>query len=114
MRAGFRIDPVEKLESVTKELQALHKVFSNSPIFGVEYTLEAEVPPLQQLLQPRVEEDTDVVDEQEDNHAVAAYYAESEASKENKVDHVEFNESLGLAMESLQEGVTVDQLWRVL
>ena len=51
---GFRIDPVEKLEAVTKELLAVHKVFSVSPIFGVEYKIESETPSLENLTHPKV------------------------------------------------------------
>lgn len=35
---GFRVDPVEQLQAVHKELASLHEVYSNSPIFGVEYS----------------------------------------------------------------------------
>jgi Bardet-Biedl syndrome 5 protein len=40
---GFRIDPHEKLEAVLKEIKSFHNLFSKSPIFGVEFTVEAEV-----------------------------------------------------------------------
>jgi hypothetical protein len=33
---GFRIDPIEKLQSVCQELTALHKAFTREPDFGVE------------------------------------------------------------------------------
>jgi hypothetical protein len=39
---GFRIDPVEKLEEIFKELKTLHEVFSKNPIFGVEFAFENE------------------------------------------------------------------------
>lgn len=51
---GFRIDPVERLDSVTKELLAIHKVFSVSPIFGVEYNVESETPSLENVTLPKV------------------------------------------------------------
>ena len=34
---GFRIDPIEKLQEIQKEIASLHKLYSNNPIFGVEY-----------------------------------------------------------------------------
>ena len=38
---GFRIDPSEKLQEIYKELSSLFNVYSQSPIFGVEFTKEA-------------------------------------------------------------------------
>ena len=34
---GFRIDPIEKLQEIQKEIASLHKLYSTNPIFGVEY-----------------------------------------------------------------------------
>ena len=114
--SGFRIDPVERLEEVSKEVQSLHQLFSVSPIFGVDFSVEAEAPTIQQLLQPRVEEDTEIIDEAEDTHAIAAYYAEGTAGEEDahSRDCVVFNSSIGLAVEGMQEGMTLEALWRVL
>ena len=35
---GFRVDPQEKLEQVFKEISSLHKIYSDNPIFGVDYS----------------------------------------------------------------------------
>lgn len=40
---GFRIDPHEKLHEVYKELSSLHSVYSESPIFGVNYDVKMKV-----------------------------------------------------------------------
>lgn len=40
---GFRIDPQEKLHEVYKELSSLFAVYSQTPIFGVNYDLKAMV-----------------------------------------------------------------------
>ena len=40
---GFRIDPVEKLQQIAKEIQNLHRVYSACPIFGVEFETEDKV-----------------------------------------------------------------------
>ena len=37
---GFRIDPPEKLQEAVKEIQSLHKVYSASPVFGVEFEMD--------------------------------------------------------------------------
>lgn len=40
---GFRIDPIEKLHLIHKEIKALLATYNKSPIFGVEYTPEHNV-----------------------------------------------------------------------
>jgi hypothetical protein len=40
---GFRIDPVEKLAAVQKELISLHQVYSATPVFGVDFSIEEKV-----------------------------------------------------------------------
>lgn len=40
---GFKIDPLEKLHESVKEINSLHKVYSASPIFGVNYEMEEKV-----------------------------------------------------------------------
>lgn len=40
---GFRIDPLERLKSVHREISSLQTVYSKAPIFGVEYTIKDEV-----------------------------------------------------------------------
>ena len=109
---GFRIDPQDRLEAAFKEIGSLHQVFSASPIFGVDYTVESEAPAIQQLLQPRVEEDVELVEDQEDTHAVAAYYVEG-ADEDDHQHEIVLDTRLGLAVEGMQEGITLDLLWRV-
>lgn len=116
---GFRIDPIEMLEVVLKELVNIHKVFSASPIFGVDFSIEDEAPAAQELIQPRVEEDVELLEDREDGlSAAAAYFADavSGAGGEDdvsKYEHIKYDIKLGLAIEALQEGTTLDQLWRV-
>lgn len=40
---GFRVDPYEKLTEVFKEIKTLHEVYSQTPIFGIKYTIEEKV-----------------------------------------------------------------------
>lgn len=48
-------------------------------------------------------------------HAVAAYFADaiSGADDEGRFDNIQLDKKLGLAIEALQDGLTLDQLWRV-
>ena len=50
-----------------KEVVNIHKIFSVSPVFGVDFSLESEAPSIQQLLQPRIEEDTEIIEDREDS-----------------------------------------------
>lgn len=109
---GFRIDPADKLQSTMTEIKNLHMVFSTSPIFGVDFTIESDTPVHEAVAQPRIEEDIELIDEEEDSHAVAAYYAEG--GEEAEEADIQFDERLGLAIEGLQTGLSIDQLWRVI
>lgn len=40
---GFRINPIEKLNTLHKEINILIDAYKKSPIFGVDYTLEYQV-----------------------------------------------------------------------
>ena len=42
---GFRVDPQEKLDQLYKEISSLHKIYSENPIFGVDYNRTEKVNP---------------------------------------------------------------------
>jgi Bardet-Biedl syndrome 5 protein len=125
---GFRMDPLTRLEEVFRELTKLYALFSTNPNFGVDFVLEAETDSLQQLMQPRIEEDAEIIEDQQDTHAVAAYYAEAadddgQAEREGGAGAgagvegaggVGFDPRLGLAVEAMAEGITTMQLWSVM
>lgn len=111
---GFRIDPVDKIDTVLKELTSLYKIYSSSPIFGVEFSLESETPSIQELLKPRIDEDTEILDEQEDSHVVAAYYADGNGDDESRIQGIQYDSRLGLAIEGIQDGMSMEQLWRII
>eukprot|EP00605_Chrysophyceae_sp_TOSAG23-4_P001790 GSChrysophyteH1.ASY1.ANO1.1979.1 assembled CDS len=80
-----------------KELVALFNIYSTSPIFGIEHSVEAVAPDLDQLRAPRIEEDSEILDNMEDSHAV-----------------MKFDSHLGLAIEKLPSDITTETLWRML
>ena len=41
---GFRVDPQDKINLVFQEIQSLFQIYSSGPIFGVDFTVEAETP----------------------------------------------------------------------
>ncbi len=117
---GFRVDPQERISEVFQEIQSLYQIYSVGPIFGVDFTLEVEsVPAMDQLLQQTsASEDLELLDEAlDDTHAIAAYYSESAATGDEdggRGDAVSFDQRLGLAVETLVDGISLEQLWRVI
>lgn len=108
---GFRIDPEEALQKLFQEISSLHQVFSVNPIFGIDYTVEDPPEEVVKKPMPRTEEDCEIIDSGEATDTFAAYFADS--SKETDRPPV-YDESLGLAVESLPDGLTVEKLWSVL
>lgn len=106
---GFRVDPYEKLTEVFKEIKTLHEVYSTTPIFGIKYTIE-EKP--QSIAERKVERKMDDVEIVDDEHfdALASYYADGEKNVDREPV---FAPELGLAVEKLREGVTIEELWSV-
>mmetsp|Transcript_35410 Transcript_35410/g.69325 ORF Transcript_35410/g.69325 Transcript_35410/m.69325 type:complete len:346 (-) Transcript_35410:76-1113(-) len=109
---GFRVDPAEKLAVVHKEIKALYDTYYSNPIFGVSFSVQESAPGIQDLKVPMQQDDVEIVDTHESSHdALAAYYADSSKQADREP---EFNTYLGLAVEPLKEGVTIQQLWSVL
>uniref|UniRef100_A0A8C6Q5L1 Bardet-Biedl syndrome 5 protein homolog n=1 Tax=Nothobranchius furzeri TaxID=105023 RepID=A0A8C6Q5L1_NOTFU len=107
---GFKIDPVEKLQDALKEINSLHKVYSANPIFGVDYEMEEKPQPLEELTVEQLPDDVEIEpDEQTD--AFTAYFADG--NKQQDREPV-FSEELGLAVEKLKDGFTLQGLWEVM
>jgi len=104
---GFKIDPAETLHEITKEIQNIYSVFSRDPIFGVvispEDTADASA------AKPAATDDVEIV-ESEDTDAFAVYYADVDKTNDKEVS---FSPELGLAIEQLKEGVTINNLWSI-
>lgn len=107
---GFRIDPEDKLATISKELMSVFTVYTNSPIYGVEYELNCS---------KEVEQIKNFIDEIDDveeprgemSNVLNAYLADEGHLKDRPP---EFSPELGLAIESLKDGFTLSQLWEVL
>eukprot|EP01029_Cantina_marsupialis_P014370 TRINITY_DN3173_c0_g1_i1.p1 TRINITY_DN3173_c0_g1~~TRINITY_DN3173_c0_g1_i1.p1 ORF type:complete len:352 (+),score=54.05 TRINITY_DN3173_c0_g1_i1:28-1056(+) len=109
---GFRVDPADKLKAIYKEVLSLHKVFSQNPIFGVDFEVEEKPETIDKLKVENTEDDIEIVDEVQDNsETLAAYYAD--ASKGRDREPV-YSEVLGLAIEEPPEGLSEAKLWSVL
>lgn len=118
---GFRVDPDERLEQLHKEISSYLALFSANPIFGVDFTVEDEnaAAVANANIAPRVEEDVDIIEDQEDVHAVAAYLLDGNEDQDKQLgdvsstDGLPVDEVLGLAVEPNPSGITLDSLWRV-
>jgi len=108
---GFRLDPADKLEEIYKEITSLYQVYSVNPIFGVDYTEEDKTPSLEDVRITRVEDDNDIItNDSEESDAFAAYFADANKASDREVV---FDLDLGLAIESLPAGSSVETLWKV-
>jgi len=107
---GFRIDPVDHLEEVNTQITNLWKVFSNTPLFGVEFTIEEnETKDPADHIVPRTEDDVEIV-EGDDVEPCLLYHPDGD--KEMDREPV-YNAELGLACEKLKEGSSISSLWSV-
>ncbi|PRP87192.1 bardet-Biedl syndrome 5 protein [Planoprotostelium fungivorum] len=119
---GFKIDPLETLNEVCAELQSIHSIFAKEPIFGItkSKTEEADLSSFNFSFlfsnkgnnaqkKKALEEEEEVI-EQEDPDALALYYADGNTNRDREPV---FNEDLGLAIETLKEGMTIGNLWSV-
>lgn len=107
---GFRIDPADKLQEVCKEIQSLQRVYSSSPIFGIQYENEEEPPTVDELTVDPVTDDVDIVNDDEQSDAFAAYFADGDKQRDRPPV---FSDELGLAVERLKDGFTLSNLWQV-
>ncbi|KAJ9517004.1 hypothetical protein QJQ45_027357, partial [Haematococcus lacustris] len=119
---GFKVDPKETLDYVHKELSSLWATYSQRPIFGVEADLSPDLPTpdmaalriTSQVVLPGSasrEEDVTIVEASDKGDVLAAYYADPTKGVDREPV---FCPELGLAVEALKEGLTVEQLWSVL
>lgn len=106
---GFRVDPVERLKELFQEVSNLHKIFSQNPIFGVDFEVEEQPASLEQLKIQRPVEEVEIVQDEEVD-PFAAYY--TQGGNMNADREPEYNDELGLAVEKLRDGLTISKLWR--
>lgn len=115
---GFRIDPPDKLTQIHAQLLNLYNVHALNPVIGVESALSlgGYVTNNQPNgLTVSISDLPEFVDEKSDiNRAdsLALYMAqEDHGRKESQVDYCP---ELGLAIEKLKEGFTIESLWNVI
>lgn len=62
---------MEKLQETVKEIQSLHRVYSSSPILGVEFERDENPQALEDLKVETVQDDVDIVEEEGHSDAFA-------------------------------------------
>ena len=102
------IDPSERMQEIHKEVFTLHKVYSTQPLFGVEFEVEEVAPRLEELKIHSSPDDVEIIDEGISD-AFAAYYQDGSKNVDRKAV---YDSSIGLAVEKLREGATIQSLWR--
>ncbi|KNC47702.1 bardet-Biedl syndrome 5 protein [Thecamonas trahens ATCC 50062] len=105
---GFRVDPVARLKEVAKEIVSLFNMFSERPNFGVQFSLEDQPEGLDAVTVPVPDEDVVIAQVDEAAPAVGMYLADGDKNTDRPAT---FAPELGLAIEDLREGVTLEDLW---
>ncbi|VEN56505.1 unnamed protein product [Callosobruchus maculatus] len=107
---GFKVDPEDKMKTLYKELTSLHTIYSTKPIFGVEYKWCSNKNLPEQ--NNNLVEDFDALEDtkNEIGNTIAAYLADEGHKDRPPV----YSNELGLAVETLKEGYTLQKLWEVI
>jgi Bardet-Biedl syndrome 5 protein len=107
---GFRIDPMDRLESIHHELSALHTVYSADPNFGVVYKIEENALPLSERKAEKKIDDVEII---EDAHVdVMATYAADRVDGGSGGEPI-YSYELGIAIEKLPDNLSIESLWNI-
>ncbi|XP_056637668.1 Bardet-Biedl syndrome 5 protein homolog [Diorhabda sublineata] len=107
---GFKVEPEEKLRTLFKELSSFHTVYTTKPIFGVEYNwssgqVEHKFNNIVDEFEPFDENKNEI------SNSISNYLADEGHTKDRMPV---FNSELGLAVETIKEGYTLQKLWEVI
>lgn len=129
---GFRIDPVEKVRKVAKEIATQHHKFMASPAFGVQFTLEPDderdrneerrsrqhASTSQPATSSSVLNEDVEIDATLKSDACVLYFANGQQQEEHEISSCAdkqpiFSRELGIAIEPLKSGTTIESLWKL-
>ncbi|XP_034945259.1 Bardet-Biedl syndrome 5 protein homolog [Chelonus insularis] len=102
---GFRVDPVEKLDILLKEISALKAAYDKQPILGVEYTSNSESQ-TSETVKPEYSWDV-----QENYEILPTAFNLYSTDNENVKKKPTYDPCLGLAIEELREGFSTSKSW---
>lgn len=115
---GFRIDPLDRLRDVYKELSSLYAIYSRTPIFGVFYEAPDATTVIAESAAPLRVDDVEEVDHSDAATGISTKMANYLADEQmfgdgEEVKQPTYCEELGLAIEPIREGYTLNDLWQV-
>ncbi|KAL3290237.1 hypothetical protein HHI36_023591 [Cryptolaemus montrouzieri] len=107
---GFRLDTDDNLNKLYKELTAVYTTAVNNPTYGVEYKLSALSD--EQQTASDILEDVEIFEEPkgEIGNTIAAYLADEGP----RIDRPIYCPELGLSIETVKNGFSVQKLWEVI
>ncbi|XP_044742090.1 Bardet-Biedl syndrome 5 protein homolog [Chrysoperla carnea] len=109
---GFKLDSVDKLQSIHKEINTLYQVYLNNPIYGVHYIWTKKTPPSQNETKPIDDLQELATDERNEiSNTFTIYMTESNKNGQNLP---KYYPQLGLSVENLKDGFTLKKLWEVI
>ncbi|KRX13314.1 Bardet-Biedl syndrome 5 protein [Trichinella nelsoni] len=106
---GFRIDPQDRLEEVCRQIISLHSMFQVNPVFGVEVVRSQD--DNETIAIGLCTEDDIEIDSTGRADSLTAYFACGDPHR--KSGEPVYNEELGVAIEALKEGFTLNDLWEI-
>ncbi|CAG9335328.1 unnamed protein product [Blepharisma stoltei] len=106
---GFR---TERIDEIFSEINRIWRVAIEAPILGIEIAHQEVQAPAEQVRQPRVLDDIEIVEPEYagQQHASAAYFVSSASASQEVI----FSPELGLAIEKPPNGISFEQLWRII
>eukprot|EP00347_Sterkiella_histriomuscorum_P021470 403333868 len=116
---GFKVD---QLEEVFTEVLNLFKTYSQNPFFGVQVQFEDSDQNIDAVTIPRQEDNLEIIDTGYSSfintHSRSAYSVSGNGQEESKFDdplkNIIFSEEIGLAFEKPPNGLSIEQLWKIL
>ncbi|KAG5683891.1 hypothetical protein PVAND_013151 [Polypedilum vanderplanki] len=108
---GFRIDPQEKMEEIFKEISSLYAVYSETPIFGVDYDNTVKEKKEEMLRIDDIPE-IDEATSNEINSKFTMYLREGDSNSRRAT--LSYCKELGFAIEKLRDGFSIKDLWNVM
>lgn len=127
---GFRVDPISRLEQLYQELSSLYQIHASKPNLGVLAALSTLDPRIinssSDIAQAQsksektvsaadfVEEEDERNDQRLSTDVISSYLALDDDTSIKKDAKVVYCHQLGLAMEQIKPGFTLESLWKVL
>jgi Bardet-Biedl syndrome 5 protein len=111
---GFRFADAETLQQAVREAVSCHGVYTAKPVFGVKAVTEARTQAPEQVRVSRVTDDVAVertAGEGGNLDLLQAYFGDEVVDCDRAP---ELDAYLGLAVETVREGLSLDELWHVI